>query len=356
MKIRFNKTGCIIYSLILTACIIFASFYGGLLPFVMLYGIILIIPVSILYNILNYRFLSVYQELDSHRVVKGDMHKLDISINNEGYFPIRNMELILHSDRCDFEGINNGQLISIEPGRKIKIAAKAACRYAGAYYIGISQLEFSDPLGMITCVSDVPYTFRAIVSPQITDSANSYMDIENIINSIGRKSDKRYEETPGNDMRNYYPGDPIKSINWKVSARLDTYMVRVPERMDTRRITLIMEAADVPERMQDTEFLKRRDYFLEFAVSAAWYFAGRGMPVSIIYPAGKITEKQIASYEDFHVFYSDVSGGLSYRSEDEKERMHKLVQERRDSLGRDETSVIIIEDKWPGEGFCVVAG
>ena len=202
----------------------------------------------------------------------------------------------------------------------------------------------------------VPYSFRAIVSPKITDSANEYLDIENILNSIGSKSEIKTEEIPGNEMREYRPGDPLKAINWKVSARLSKLAVRVPDKLDTRTVTLIMEPSNVPERMQDIEYLKRRDHFLEFCVSAVWYFARRGVPVLIIYPAGKITELQVDSYDSFPQFYNDISGGLSYRSDDEKERMHKLVQERRQAGFGNETRVIVVEDEWPGEDFCIVAG
>ena len=161
---------------------------------------------------------------------------------------------------------------------------------------------------------------------------------------------------PGNDMRDYQKGDALRSINWKVSARLDNLMVRVPDKQDTRQVTLVLESSYMPEREQDTDFLRRRDAFLEFAVSAAWYFAGRGMPVLVIYPAGKITEKQVSSYDSFREFYEDASQGMVYRSEDEKDRMHRLAEERRMGQNGDETTVIVSEDNWPGEDYCIVAG
>ena len=356
MSIRFDLKGSIIYILLLTACIVFASFFGGLLPFVLLYGILLLLPVSFIYIILNYHYLSVFQELNVHRVVKGEEHKLYISFENRGLLPIHEMELILHSDRCSFSGIGDNESISIEPRNKVKLTPGVVCRYGGTYEIGLKSLGFTDAFGMMKVVFKVPYSFRAIVSPKVTDIANEYLDIENIINSTGSKSTIRTEEIPGNEMRDYYPGDPLKAVNWKVSARLSKLTVRIPDKLDTRTVTLILEASNVPERMQDMEYLKRRDYFLEFAVSAVWYFARRGIPVYVIYPAGKITERQVDSYDSFPQFYSDISGGIAYRSDDEKDRMHKLVQERRQAGDGNETRVIITEDEWPGEGFCVVAG
>ena len=356
MHIRFDKKGLIIYSLILVLCIVYASFYGGLLPFILLGGTLMFLPASFLYIVLGYRFLSVYQELDSHRVIKGDMHDMTMTFDNSFFLPAHDLQLILHSDRCDFEGIGDGDRISVDPRSRISLCAKVACRYGGSYDIGIRSIGMRDAFSVMTVEFTIPYTFRAIVSPKITDAANGYLDIENIVNSVGSKSDMKVEPIPGNDMRTYYPGDPMGSVNWKVSARLDKLMVRVPDKQDTRTVTLIFEAANAAKSEQDIQFIKRRDHFLEFAVSAAWFFAKQNVPVLIIYPAGKITEKQVASYDSFREFYEDVSGGMTYRSEDEKDRMHRLTEERRKSAYADETRVIVVEDEWPGEDFCTVAG
>ena len=355
MSIRLNKRGCIIYILILASAVSFASFYGGTLPFILLYGCLLLVPVSIVCIILNYHHISLYQELSSHRVIKGEKHDLLISFENTGLIPIHEMELVLHSDRCDFEGISDGERISVAPYEKVSLSVKTSCIYGGTYNIGIKSLGFSDVFGIFTVRFNVPYSFRAIVSPKITDSANVYMDIENVVNSVGSKSDIKYEEIPGNDMRRYQPTDPLKLINWKVSVRLNKLMVRIPDKQDTRKITLILEASNVPEREQDIAFLKRRDYFLEFAVSAAWYFTTRGVPVHIIYPSGKITERNVDSFKAFQEFYNDISSGSIYRSDDEKDRMHALAEERRKLGFGDGTRVIILEDEWPDEGFCIIA-
>ena len=355
MSIRFNKIGLIVYLVIVTACVVFASFYGGLFPFVLLYGSLLLLPVSFLYTLLNYHYLFIYQALDGNRVVKGDPHVLTLTFENTGILPVHNMELILHSDRCSCADIKDGDLISLQPQSRKGIKTKVICLYGGTYDIGLKRVGFSDAFGIYSVLFTVPYYCRAIVSPKITDLADAVMDIENITNSTGSKSDIKTEEIPGNEMRDYYPGDPYKTINWKVSARLNRLTVRIPDKLDTRSVTLILEAVNVPEKDWDTDYIRRRDHFLEFAVSAAWFFTKRGLPLNIIYPSGKITEIHIASYEDFLGFYNDVSGGISYRSDDEKERMHRLTQERRQSGYGDETRVIITEDFWPGEDFCFIA-
>ena len=354
-KIDISPAGSVIYIIFLIAAIVFASFFGGLLPYVILYGILLLIPVSIAYIVVNFIFLQVYQELNVHRLVKGDRHVLSISMENTGLLPIHDMELVLYLDRCTFSGLKEDDTVSLKVHEKIKITARTTCLYAGVYNIGLKGVRLSDAFRILSITFNVPYSFRAIVSPRITDIANSYLDIENIINSFGSKSETRKEEIPGNDLRAYYPGDPLSGINWKVSARFDKLTVRVPDKLDTRTVSVFIEPENVPEKDRDTEYIKRRDHFLEFAVSSAYYFAGRGIPVRLVYPAGKITEKTIDSYEGFLGFYNDLSSKLSYRSEDEYLRMHKLIQERRAAEGENETRVFILEEASGREDFCIVA-
>jgi uncharacterized protein (DUF58 family) len=356
MKVHVNRIRLIIYFIMLTGSIVFASFYGGLLPFVILYGMIVFIPVSLLYIALNYHFLSIFQELPKHRVVKGETNTFRILIENRGLLTIHEVILDIYNDRCNLKAFGEGITITLKAHEKRELVTDAVCIYAGTYEIGVKSLGFTDAFGIFTVTLPVPYSFRAVVSPRVTGLADRYVDIENILNSAFRKSDRRYEELAGSDMRMYSAGDPMSAVNWKVSARLDKLMVRIPDKMDTRTVTLVLNAEGVFAGPEDIGHLKRRDYFLEFAVSAAWYFGERGMPLRIYYPLGKITEMLVDSYDSFLEFYTNIAGGISYRSEDERDRMRRFATERRVTPGGSETTVIVNEEAWPSDDFCTVAG
>ena len=74
MSIVFHKRGLIIYCIALALSIVFASFFGGPVSFVWLYAMLLLVPISFLYIFINYKFLSLYQEIELHKVTKGDTH------------------------------------------------------------------------------------------------------------------------------------------------------------------------------------------------------------------------------------------------------------------------------------------
>lgn len=354
MKIQINKIRLIIYLAVMTASLVFSSFYGGPVSYAWLYAIVLLLPVSLLYIFLNYRFLRIYQEIEVHKVVRNEDHAYKALIENAGILPIHRMRILLFSDRCNLYEIEEGSEISLDVLEKKELNSGISCRYAGSYYVGIERVAFSDPFFIYTIEFPVPYSFRAVVSPQITDLANAALDLENLVNSQGLKSYIQKENTPGSDLRPYRRGDSIRSVNWKVSARLSELTVRVPDRMEKRRVTILMQAANVPDNHQDVEYLKLRDYFLEFAVSAAWHFAEQGVPVRLIYPAGKVSESIVDSYGSFMDFYGIVADGIFYSSAEEFEKLKCMADDRRSNVYDDGTWILIREDPGPGESHFII--
>ncbi|WP_029233136.1 DUF58 domain-containing protein [Butyrivibrio sp. VCB2006] len=356
MKITVCKLRLIIYLIVLIASLVFASFYGGPVAFAWLYAVLLLIPVSILYIFINNSFLRIYQEIEVHRLTKGEEHRYRVSIDNEGILPIHRMKLYLYADRCELYEIENGQELSLDIHEKKELSSGINCKYAGTYNVGIESVSFTDPFGIYTITIDIQYSFRAIVSPRITDMADRVLDIENLFNNTGLKSPRIYENTPGSDNRPYQRGDSLSSINWKVSARLSELVSRIPDRMEKRTVTILLQAVNVPERDQDTEFLKKRDFFLEFAVSAAWHFGQQGMPLRIIYPSGKITESTVDSYESFLEFYNVVADSIFYSSDENYRELQSMALKAGESVYGQDTWIIIREDPKPGEDYYLICG
>ena len=356
MKVTVNKLKFIIYVIVLIGSFVFASFYGGPVSFAWLYAVLLLIPISIIYIFINNSFLRIYQEIEVHRLTKGEEHKYRVSIDNEGFLPVHRMKLFLYEDRCELYELRNGEELSLDIHEKKELSSGINCRYSGAYNVGIENVAFADPFGIYTVTLDIPYSFRAIVSPRITDMADRVLDIENLFNNTGLKSPRLSENTPGSDFRPYQRGDSLSSINWKLSARLSELISRIPDKMEKRTVTLLLQAVNVPERDQDIEFLKKRDFFLEFAVSAAWHFGEQGVPVRIVYPSGKISESLVDSYESFLEFYSVVADSIFYSSDEEFKKLQSMVFDVRNSVYGQDTWIVIREDPEPGEDYYLICG
>ena len=351
MKITIIKKGLIIYLAALVAGIIFASFYGGPVAYAPLFALFLIIPVSIIYIVLNYAFLRVYQEVEVHKLTKGEEHKYRALVENAGFLPIHNMEIGTFKSRCNLYEIPDKTKLSLDIHDKKELISGINCLFAGVYDVGLENVSFTDPFRIFSVSFNIPYSFRAIVKPRITEIAGKTLDLENLYSSRGRKSERIFEDTPGNDIRQYVRGDSLSAINWKVSAKASKLMVRVPDKMEKRTLSILMNADSRPEREQDTDFLIKRDYFLEFVVSAAWLFGNQGIPVTIVYPAGTVREQLVDSRESFMEFYNTVSDGLLYSSDLEYSKILDLVKTCRSMKNDRETWIVITENPGEGENF-----
>ena len=351
MKITIIKKGLIIYLAALVAGIIFASFYGGPVAYAPLFALFLIIPVSIIYIVLNYAFLRVYQEVEVHKLTKGEEHKYRALVENAGFLPIHNMEIGTFKSRCNLYEIPDKTKLSLDIHEKKELLSGINCLFAGVYDVGLENVSFTDPFRIFSVSFNIPYSFRAIVKPRITEIAGKTLDLENLYSSRGRKSERIFEDTPGNDIRQYVRGDSLSAINWKVSAKASKLMVRVPDKMEKRTLSILMNADSRPESEQDTDLLIKRDYFLEFVVSAAWLFGNQGIPVTIVYPAGTVREQLVDSRESFMEFYNTVSDGLLYSSDLEYSKILDLVKTCRSMKNDRETWIVITENPGEGENF-----
>ena len=118
--------------------------------------------------------------------------------------------------------------------------------------------------------------------------------------------------------------------------------------------TIVAQAARVPDNSQDLESLKKRDYFLEFIVSAAWHFAHQNLPVRLIYPAGKVSESVVDSHSSFMDFYSIAADGIFYNSDEEFKKIQDLAEGQRSGAHENGTWIFIREDPEPGESHFAV--
>ncbi len=158
MKITFTKVNLLIYLTALLAVMVFASFYGGPIAYAPLFALLFLIPVSMLYILTNFIFLRLYQEVDVHKLTKGEVHSYRASLENTGILPIHNMTIGIYTDRCSLYKIPDGSRISLSAMEKKELLSGINCLYAGAYYVGIENVSFADPFNILRsrCLYPIP--------------------------------------------------------------------------------------------------------------------------------------------------------------------------------------------------------
>lgn len=122
----------------------------------------------------------------------------------------------------------------------------------GAVLITALKMEITDFCGLISVMIPLERKEQVEVYPEhmeLTEEEKSgfYTGI----------SDNEEDILKGNDLadtsniREYAPGDRMKDIHWKLSAKKDVLLVKERVRMSENQMTVLMELSGIPDQMDD---------------------------------------------------------------------------------------------------------
>lgn len=156
---------------------------------------------------------------------------------------------------------------------EIKIPFTAV--HSGAAEVRILRLTLTDFLGIFAFPLPLlpdQAVVKTAVYPNIPDTGVQ-TDFLKTASQFGADDDEEEESEeiavgstgmPGYEHRQYYPGDPIKKINWKLSSKRDIYMVRLDERVYAAGQMFFL---DCPKLEENDYILSVRDNVIEGALA-----------------------------------------------------------------------------------------
>jgi uncharacterized protein (DUF58 family) len=162
-------------------------------------------------------------------------------------------------------------ITSLRPGTEVDHRYSLRCTRRGVYEIGPLVAVTSDPLGLTQHEHTIADRFELLVHPRVQQVSD-------------RPLTRQFEDPPIRPpvskpfpsglefygMREYKPGDDLRRIVWRASARMGTLMVREAEQGITDHITIILDT-DRGHHSREGEYSES----FEVGVSAAASLADR---------------------------------------------------------------------------------
>lgn len=179
---------------------------------------LLITGISYLYARHMYHSISIKRVDNTIRAYR--LQKIDITmyLENKSLLPVHYLAVTDKPGKLRF--LDDGCfLLSMLKQRRKKINYQVRGSQRGEYFIGPLIIKGSDPLGFFPWQKAIQSLCRVIIYPSIykvTRNIKSGLPGGNI-----RVNDKIYEDISRfKSIREYTPGDDIRRINWKASAKL----------------------------------------------------------------------------------------------------------------------------------------
>lgn len=169
---------------------------------------------------------------------------ITLSINNPTIFPLLNLEvdfeyynLFYHENK-----ISHSICLSAQPKKITTYTLPFETCYSGMFQFCIHRINVSDLLHMKTFVLpfqktlEVPILPKTVAIPPIPlPVSNEAAEDSDILQKYGVVS------TEFQGVREYIPGDKLQNIHWKMSAKSDDLLVKNPQPVAERLLTIIPE-------------------------------------------------------------------------------------------------------------------
>ena len=283
MKIRFKLKG--ITGLILSAGLtgIFALYVSARVGYLMLYAIVLAPVISFVMSLCFSKAISVKVDIASAILAKRDLSSYKIHITNHLILPTPAIYVELYDSpvvRCDVKKY----IVSVMPMSKKTVDVNMYAKFCGPTYVGVSMVSFTDWLGMFTFeMRNLDYKGMRADFSVIPEINSISLNDENVMRIISisnhaEESDETVEASvntfsgfPGYNSREYIPGDPLKRINWKQSAKRDKLLVRLDDEMSSSTISIILDS-QIDIKDSDVAYINKLpeyNFYEEYEIQSA---------------------------------------------------------------------------------------
>ncbi len=211
---------------ILIASFLLARLGGWEIPHLMFYMVLGVIIVSFLWSGRITKKVSAYQRIEQRDYYVDEKFEVDSYIDNDSLLPIPHIEIIDRTEELVSGEMAKPTITSLFPMEREIIHKDITAKYRGLYNLGPIDIEISDALGILTRKRRIYSDTYFKVYPRIHNIEKINLKSMQSYGTLTTKQKTFEDNTIVSDIRKYSPGDSIKRIHWKVSAKKGDLLIK----------------------------------------------------------------------------------------------------------------------------------
>jgi uncharacterized protein (DUF58 family) len=284
--VKKNLLKIIACVLILIVCLFFAIVVGdadyhataiGWAPFA---AVVFAIIFARIYLQILKRGLMFMEVSDLGDCRRGDEIKFTVRFKNT--VPLFFFRIEVYFYQSDLFGNTANELmttLALAPFEETELNLSMQFEHIGTYSAGVKKVLVTDFLRLFTATMENPKKHQVQVTPKLQPISHIDFSNEAILETFKAKKSALADSLDYAYVRDYVPGDPLKTIHWKLSARTENYMTRLFEVYTNPGVSIIMDfyAPENRARMLMGMF----DAVVETAFSVGGYARAQGMDTEI---------------------------------------------------------------------------
>jgi uncharacterized protein (DUF58 family) len=210
--------------------------------------------------------VSATLELEPERQVQGEAVEAELELHAET--PVARLELLLDLPAGLVAETPNPQLLRLDPGERRELRHVVRCERWGAHSVGDLVLRAQDHLGLFVFEQTLDLTRPLKVYPRGEALRKLLRPLETQAFAGNQLPRTHGEGIEFADLRQFVPGDRVRRVNWRATARRDEPWVN--ETHPERNTDVIIFLDTFAEARRDDE--STLDYAVHAAASLAVHY------------------------------------------------------------------------------------
>ncbi len=176
-----------------------------------------VIGLSYLYSRIIPRYVTVRRENKVLRTHRFEPLEIALIVENRSFLPAAYLNVV-DEQNTFFASEPGNFLIKLRPGERKILSYSLESQNRGQYTVGPAVIQGSDPLGFFPFRARSAESQTLIVYPEVLPL--SLLSSEGLPAGTIRVENPVYEDvTRYRTLREYLPGDSLRRVNWKASAK-----------------------------------------------------------------------------------------------------------------------------------------
>ena len=283
---------------------VFVNRIGGYLPVITLFfcGLVSFLQLLLTKDKIRYGIASGQELLN-----RGDAVPFSILIENRSFLPVVNMQAEFYIAAGDGGDFHLYQLqITLPPHQKKRFRLNANFPHIGAYEAGFRKMVLHDLFDNFRAVSSVGKRKKMEIHPNLYKMERLPISTTSVVENSHAMTASPLSGMEYTGVREYAYGDPMKTIQWKLSAHSGGLMTKLMESYTNTGLAIMMDFR-IPEHYPENTRLDLLDGIVETAASVGRYAQRNGLDYVLMYTDPEETAKSCtpSSFQELRPWIPD---------------------------------------------------
>jgi uncharacterized protein (DUF58 family) len=196
--------------------------------------------------------LDYRRSFDPPRIFPGEETEYIVEITNRKLLPLPWVRVEEHMPAAVLpvqggprvvspEGWQRRRSLSLGWHERVVLRQRFTCSTRGDYVVGPTDVETGDPLGLFPVQLRVPETHELLVYPRLAELPRSPLESRFPFGAARSRPPVLPDPIRVAGVRDYRPGDPIRFVDWKATARRMKLQTRVLEPTTLNNVVIVLD-------------------------------------------------------------------------------------------------------------------